>query len=500
MVFDVDATRQAARQRALPAGEDLPEARRRFDQVCAPGYLGRKRGEVVRTRTVVLQMHSRQWVGTSSGAGNGDYREELRSACRAIHTYLDAYQLPHAMGLLRLDGQYGDAAVIAQMGDVGLPVVVRGRASHLLNHPQIQQVLDQPPASVVTHTNSGVVYDLFDGGWLWIDEVLPRCRVIVARRAAPPAPQAVTVGKRVGDMVYELFMTTTEDDAFLAQDIVELYHGRGAFEGVLADEDVEQDPDRWCSYTPLGQELWQIVCQWVWNIRLTLGSPLQTAPLRDIEWSPIPDTHAATAPSLEPVESTEEAYGALNWAGARGRFGGSAFVLQEDGTLRCPAGASLWLQEQRQETPYSQRLVFCALREDCEHCLLREQCLGRGARGNRPRRVSAVRRLLPLSRSPCEREEALFAIRWVDVAGRMIRRHWIRHWRSQSVEVIPLTQQVRSLPPPRPERPVRRHQRLSWKERLERNAWWGPPRVRLHLYGVPPVLTSLLCLNEEVEG
>jgi len=124
------------------------------------------------------------------------------------------------MGLLRLDGQYGDAAVIAQMGDVGLPVVVRGRASHLLNHPQIQQVLDQPPASVVTHTNSGVVYDLFDGGWLWIDEVLPRCRVIVARRAAPPAPQAVTVGKRVGDMVYELFMTTTEDDAFLAQDIV----------------------------------------------------------------------------------------------------------------------------------------------------------------------------------------------------------------------------------------------------------------------------------------
>src|SRR2546421_12392089 len=116
LVVDVDGTRQAARQRALPSLSSLPAPHRRFDQVCAPGYLGRKRGEVVRTRTVVLQMHSRQWVGTSSGAGNGDYREELRSACRAIHTYLDAYQLPHAMGLLRLDGQYGDAAVIAQMG------------------------------------------------------------------------------------------------------------------------------------------------------------------------------------------------------------------------------------------------------------------------------------------------------------------------------------------------------------------------------------------------
>ena len=51
MVFDVDATRQAARQRALPCDATLPPARRRFEAVCAPGYKGLKRGEVVRTRT-----------------------------------------------------------------------------------------------------------------------------------------------------------------------------------------------------------------------------------------------------------------------------------------------------------------------------------------------------------------------------------------------------------------------------------------------------------------
>ena len=51
LVFDVDATRQAARQRALPCDAALPAARRRLDAVCAPGYTGRKRGEVVRTRT-----------------------------------------------------------------------------------------------------------------------------------------------------------------------------------------------------------------------------------------------------------------------------------------------------------------------------------------------------------------------------------------------------------------------------------------------------------------
>ena len=51
IVFDVDATRQAARQRALPNASELPPPRRRLDAVCAPGYTGRKRGEVVRTRT-----------------------------------------------------------------------------------------------------------------------------------------------------------------------------------------------------------------------------------------------------------------------------------------------------------------------------------------------------------------------------------------------------------------------------------------------------------------
>src|SRR5579883_2075386 len=36
LVFDVDGTRQAARQRALPCTPDLPPAQRRLDEVCAP--------------------------------------------------------------------------------------------------------------------------------------------------------------------------------------------------------------------------------------------------------------------------------------------------------------------------------------------------------------------------------------------------------------------------------------------------------------------------------
>ena len=99
IVFDVDATRQAARQRALPCDPILPSPRRRLDAVCAPGYTGRKRGEVVRTRTVALQMHTRQWIGTYAGRGNGDYRSELTLALRSITTYLKRFALTRS-GLL----------------------------------------------------------------------------------------------------------------------------------------------------------------------------------------------------------------------------------------------------------------------------------------------------------------------------------------------------------------------------------------------------------------
>lgn len=42
LVMDVDGTKQAARQRALPSGAERPSPHRRFDRTCAPGYLGRK--------------------------------------------------------------------------------------------------------------------------------------------------------------------------------------------------------------------------------------------------------------------------------------------------------------------------------------------------------------------------------------------------------------------------------------------------------------------------
>jgi len=275
----------------------------------------------------------------------------------------------------------------------------------------------------VTRVNSDEEVELFDGGWLQLDAGLSQTRVIVARHHLPAAGKRVSVGKCIGEWVYELFITTLPSDGFLVEEVLDLYHGRGAFEAVLADEDIEEDPDRWCSYTACGQELWQIACQWVWNLRLTLGKTMQGGKTREIEWAP-----AKAAPAfLVPEESSSQEYGpwqqAAAFGRAAGRFAADAFVLQEDGTLRCPAGASLWLSEVRQENAFTQRALYVASQTDCQHCPLREHCLGRNAKGNRARRVSAVRRLLPPS-ATVERKPIIFRpMQWVDVAGRADRSH-----------------------------------------------------------------------------
>ncbi len=491
VVFDVDATRQAARQRALPCDPTLPSPRRRLDAVCAPGFTGRKRGEVVRTRTVALQMHTRQWIGTYAGRGNGDYQEELASALRAITSYLRLFAFTPEAALVRLDGQYGDAVAITLLIEAGVHLVTRARGYRVLEHPQIQQVLAHPPAACVTQVSTNEAVELFDGSWLSLNEAMPPVRVIVARHRAPESGKKVSVGKCIGEWVYEVFITTLPTDGFLVEDVLNLYHGRGAFEVVLADEDVEEDPDRWCSYTECGQELWQIACQWVWNLRLALGLQMQTDTIREIEWAAPKEISSL----FVAVENAPEEYGPWQWArpfgGATGRFGAESFTLQDNGMLRCPAGANLWLSEVRQENAFTQRAVYVASQMDCPYCELRGQCLGRGAKGNRARRVSAVRRLLPGSLSVKHNPHLLGAIRWVDVAGRALRRTWMAHWRKQYVEVIPLAQIPTSVsPPPRPPRTVRSHYRWSWCDRLARNAWWGPPQLRIRVAGVPASLTN----------
>jgi hypothetical protein len=253
-----------------------------LDELCAPGYTGRKRGEVVRTRTTVSQAHTSQWLGSFANAGNGLYREELRRAVAAIQLYSKAHDLPEERVVLRLDGQYGTGAVLADLA--GFCYVIRGKNYSVLDRTEVQSRLHLPSDQQFSRPESDLVRTLYDCPDVPVGSTGQRCRVVVATH--PTNAQKSRIGLTRSGLVYELFFTALPQSAFTAADVVALYLHRGAFEPVLADEDQEQDPDRWCSHSAAGQQAWQIISQWVWNLRLELGHQLEPAPLRTTEFAP----------------------------------------------------------------------------------------------------------------------------------------------------------------------------------------------------------------------
>jgi hypothetical protein len=284
--------------------------------------------------------------------------------------------------------------------------------------------------------------------------------------------------------------------AFSAKDVLDLYLHRGSFETVLSDEDAEQDADRWVSHTAWGQECFQILAQWLWNLRLELGQHLTPAVVRTTEFAPAYAVSPA-APS-EPVAPV--IYGPPQWAkrSFTGGFPGSAFTLQPDGTLRCPADRPLYAQERRPEHDGSLRVLYAGRIGYCRACPLRESCQEHPST-KKPRRVSAV--FWPIPPDPLSAPTApslppaptlppSASLLWRDWPRRSLRRSWLQLLRR---ETATFSWEPACLPEPLPQdseplltREQRAHYRLSWLQRLARNARPADaPRLTALLHGLP---------------
>src|SRR6266567_3149044 len=193
------------------------------------------------------------------------------------------------------------------------------------------------------------------------------------------------------------------------------------------------------------------------------------------------------------------------WARAAraGNLGGQDFLPQPDGTLRCPQGATLYPQERRPEHDGTMRVLYAARIADCRSCPLRIHCQGHGTSTKKPRRVSAVLHPLP-KRAPEEPLPSCLSISpppahpilWGDWSRCQPRRAWIRWQRSHLVTVqAPAVSPPVSTPSPF-SRAERAHWRMTWQQRLARNA--RPPTaspVEMTVYGLSPVFAQALGLR-----
>jgi len=195
-------------------------------------------------------------------------------------------------------------------------------------------------------------------------------------------------------------------------------------------------------------------------------------------------------------------------------FAGTDFVPQPDGTLLCPAGHPLSVHERRPERNGSLRIVYGARIVHCRSCPLREHCL-ESPTTKKPRQVSAVLWPLQANRSDlappsppslassggCEASSQLSALAphpvlWADWPRASFRRHWLDTLRTQTVELTgsaggPPQDCSVSQTPPVQTRAQRAHYRLSWLQRLARNARSASaPALTITIYGLPPSLAE----------
>ena len=121
-----------------------------------------------------------------------------------------------------------------------------------------QGAVTTPPDQQTRHPKSGTSRALYDCLDIALTPKGPvvRCSWRPVRTGFPSF-----IGTLRNGMVYQQFFTTVPPQAFTPADVLDLYLHRGSFETVLADEDPEQEPDRWV-LTRRGGRIWQILSQW----------------------------------------------------------------------------------------------------------------------------------------------------------------------------------------------------------------------------------------------
>ena len=263
------------------------------------------------------------------------------------------------------------------------------------------------------------------------------------------------------------------------------------------------------------------------NLRLHLGQQVapsalcwtELAPALEMVPTPPVASEAVPTPPVTPEVagvSQTAPYGPPRWAHrsfTKG-FAGTDFVPQPDGTLLCPSGHPLSVHERRPEGNGSLRIVYGARIVHCRSCPLRERCL-ESPTTKKPRQVSAV--LWPQQANPSDlappsapspasfRESEVSSqlstrvphpVLWADWPRTSFRRQWLHILRTQTVELTggaggPMRDSSVSQVPPVQTRARRAHYRLSWRQRLARNARSASaPPLTITIYGLPSSLSE----------
>lgn len=516
-VFDFDPSRVAYRRRALPVGDDLPPPQRRLEGLAAPGYAGRKRGEWISSDALLHHAGAGLCLDVTVRQGHGEPRAQFASAVSAVAATCEALGHPRERALIRADGEFGGVPSLTEAHSAGVAYLTRMVRYDLFSLEAVRDRLATARWDRVPDSGSGPVRYAADLG----DVVLPAgddtrqsdgsrfepvlARVVVSRFHCEPDGGRHGSGMRVGDEILEGFAALRlSPDEWPASAVVEAYYGRVGQENRLGQFDREFHAETKWSNTPGGQLLALACALFVWNMRIVRGVR-QAAPLPEPEQqstrvtTPSPTlaprwTLATTAPATpDPVPDTpgdEEADAALAAALAEADVGQK--IAHRQGWSWEPDALTL-------VTPAGERLPL--------YCVERTQLRFMARKGGKQAGIAIseetaarIRAALPgrrrLARAPTptlrlvtrardDEANGPFATGWPAFQPAAARARDIAATNAVVLDVtlIVSTAPTSSHPLISPIARHARHRRLTYAERLARNA--APLGAALHVEARP---------------
>jgi hypothetical protein len=320
-VFDWDPTVTTLRHRALPVFKEMPKGRRRSASLAAPGYPGRKRGDVQFSRATLQHAGSGLWLGIELGPGNGAARESFQHAVDQVVATCKYAGLAQECALLRMDGASGNVPSITACTNAGVHFVTRLAHYQLLEDRDVVRRLNETTWFEVPSSGSGPKRQAADLGRVTLEPAPTsrredgsvftpiETRVVVSRFACGENDRGA--GVTVDGWHYELYGTDLNPVSWPEVEVVAGYYGRTGQENRFHQEDRELGLDRIFSYNLAGQQLATLVGLFVWNFRTCRGMDLECPPEQLPEQAPaaseaLPETVKLPERSATPIAVAEK--------------------------------------------------------------------------------------------------------------------------------------------------------------------------------------------------
>jgi hypothetical protein len=405
-VFSFDPTVTPLRRRALPAGEDLPEPRRRTDGFADPGYSGRKRGELQVSRATLQHRGTGLYHMIGLTGGNTDMRDELHRVVAHLKHWSASIEESSERCVVVVDGDSGGWPQVEILADSGVQFVTRLAAYREFKDAAFVDQLNARQWQRVDDSKSGPTRWARELGTKKIDGHEVR---LVATRFESRKNKKRGCGVLIEGSQYEVFATQLDATAWPASELVTLYYARTGQENHFGLEDKALGLDHIFSYELGGQILATGVGLWLWNLRILQGVEQagglaelpRTQQPRNVATKTFDDTplkpesletdeDAETVETVETVETTEtvetvetteivdpktwiaDQLKAYQWSG---RFKSMPDWTTDSASNRpiCPEGVCFRILAPRRRSAKLE-VRFQGLRSACNGCSRRPSC------------------------------------------------------------------------------------------------------------------------------